>query len=307
MAAAAVRAQAKINLYLRITGREASGYHHLETLFCRISLADVVSVRLTPASRTLDCMGVALPKQGLGPVATNLAWRAANAYADEARWPHGFSIELEKHIPVSAGLGGGSTDAGAVLRILNTLNARPISNDRLQALARSLGADVPFLTQDHSPVALAWGRGDEWHPLPDLPERACLLAIPLSGIPTADAYAWLDADRGWSAREIPASDAVSAIPSVLSWNDVRQLAHNDFEDVVFENRPQVARAWRFLTETAAEIDPGSFARMTGSGAAVFAVLATGLLAAAELPTPPEGVRLLVTRTASRVEPVQPID
>jgi 4-diphosphocytidyl-2-C-methyl-D-erythritol kinase len=306
MVAAAVRAQAKINLYLRVTGREASGYHHIETLFCRIQLADVVSVRLTPTSRTLDCTGPALPRRGLGSVAENLAWRAANAYADEARWPRGFALELEKYIPVSAGLGGGSADAGAVLRIMNTLNARPIPNQRLLELARSLGSDVPFLTQDHASLALAWRRGDEWHPLPELPERACLLAIPPGGVSTAEAYAWLDADRGWQ-RDVAATDAVNAIPSVLSWNDVRRLAHNDFEKVVFAKCPDVQKAWLYLSETASGIDPASFARMSGSGSAVFAIVASGLLAAVERPAPPDGVNVSVTSTASRVEPVQPID
>ncbi len=307
MAAAAVRAQAKVNLYLRVTGREASGYHHIETLFCRIGLTDVVSVRLTPTARTLDCAGPALPRRGLGSVAENLAWRAAIVYADEARWPGGFAIELEKHIPVSAGLGGGSADAGAVLRILNTLNARPLPNERLLDLARSLGADVSFLTQDRVPLALAWGRGDEWHPVPALPERACVIAVPSAGVRTADAYAWLDADRGWSSRAVAPMDAVNAIPAVLSWNDVRQLAHNDFEEVVFAKCPSVEAAWRYLSALATGIDPGSFTRMSGSGATVFAVLAAGWLANTELPTPPEGVKVSVTRTASRVEPVQPID
>ena len=307
MAAAAVRAQAKVNLYLRVTGREASGFHHLETLFCRIGLADVVTVRLTPTSRTLDCFGPALPRRGLGSVAENLAWRAAIVYAEEARWPGGFEIELEKHIPVSAGLGGGSADAGAVLRILNSLNARPLANERLLELARSLGADVPFLAQATSSLALAWGRGDEWHPLPSLPERACLIAVPIAGVATADAYAWLDEARRWSGREIAPADAVNAIPAVLSWNDVRLLAHNDFEDVVFAKCPSVQTAWRYLSGIAAGIDPGGFTRMSGSGSAVFAVLATGLLENSGVPTPPEGVKLTATRTASRVEPVQPID
>lgn len=307
MAAAAVRAQAKVNLYLRVTGREPSGYHHLETLFCRLTLADVVAVRLTPTSRTLDCIGPELPRRGLGPVAENLAWRAATAYAEHARWPSGFAIELEKHIPVGGGLGGGSADAGAVLRILNALNARPLPAEHLFDIAGSLGADVAFLTQDRAPLGLAWGRGDEWHPLPALPERACLLAIPSGGVATSAAYAWLDEERGWSAREIAPTDAVKAVPAVLSWSDVRQLAHNDFERAVFSRCPAVEAAWRYLTDLASGIDPGSFTRMTGSGATVFAVLATGLLANAEIPEAPTGIRVTATGTASRVEPVEPID
>ena len=172
MRAATVRAQAKINLSLRVTGREASGYHHLETLFCRIELADGITVRLTPNSRTLDCYGPALPSRGLGPVSENLAWRAALAYIGAARWPAGFEIEIDKQIPVGAGLGGGSADAAGVLRVLNTLNPRPLDQENILGLARDLGADVPFLTQE-APLAYAWRRGDVWEECRPLPERRC--------------------------------------------------------------------------------------------------------------------------------------
>src|SRR5512132_787775 len=144
MPAARVAAYAKINLALRILAREASGFHDLETLFCRIALADDVVVRVSDATdRALTCTGDALPEEGLGAPEENLAWRAAEAYADYDNWPRGFTIEIEKRIPVGGGLGGGSADAGAVLRALNALNPRPLPSAELLAIAGTLGADVP--------------------------------------------------------------------------------------------------------------------------------------------------------------------
>ena len=139
-------AQAKVNLFLRVLAREADGYHQIETLFCRLELGDDVAVRVGVGGRSLDCAGDALPTEGLGPVERNLAWRAAVMYADATGWPNDWSIEIAKRIPVGGGLGGGSSDAGAVLRCLNQLAPSPLSDDELLALAAPLGADVPFLT-----------------------------------------------------------------------------------------------------------------------------------------------------------------
>src|SRR5262245_8589530 len=112
-------AQAKVNLFLRVLAREANGYHQLETLFCRLELGDDVAVRVGVGGRSLDCTGGVLPPDGLGPVERNLAWRAAVMYAEATGWPNDWAIEIAKRIPVGGGLGGGSADAGAVLRCLN--------------------------------------------------------------------------------------------------------------------------------------------------------------------------------------------
>ena len=117
-----VGAQAKLNLHLRVLAREDSGYHSLETIFHRIDLQDDVSIEITARERTLDVTG-----GETGPTESNLAWRAAAAYADHAGWPKGFRIELTKRIPVGAGLGGGSADAAAVLRALNSISPNPTS------------------------------------------------------------------------------------------------------------------------------------------------------------------------------------
>ena len=167
--AARVAAQAKINLRLRILAREVSGYHQLETLFLRLALADDVLVRATEGPRSLDVAGD-VDARLLGATERNLAWRAADAYAEAAGWPAGFSIELTKRIPVGGGLGGGSADAGAVLRALDAIAPSPVGEPALLAIAARLGADVAFLASA-STYALAWGRGERMLHLPAPDER----------------------------------------------------------------------------------------------------------------------------------------
>ena len=101
---ARVEAQAKLNLFLRVFARDPSGYHQLETLFCRIALADTVTVGITDSGRSLDVSGARVPAGGLGPVEKNLAWRSALAYAAATGFPDGFRITIEKRIPVGGGL-----------------------------------------------------------------------------------------------------------------------------------------------------------------------------------------------------------
>ena len=132
MRATEVRAQAKVNLRLRVLARESSGFHQLETLFLRLELADTVRVRRTPGPRTLD-VGGDMDLSPLGPAESNLAWRAADAYLAESGMNGGFAIEIEKRIPIAGGLGGGSADAGAVLRALDARGALPPEGKALLA------------------------------------------------------------------------------------------------------------------------------------------------------------------------------
>ena len=260
MASARVSAFAKVNLALRVLAREASGYHQLETLFCRIDLADDVVVRIGDgATRSLDCRGA-----DTGPVEQNLAWRAAAAYATRDGWPRGFAIEIAKNIPVGGGLGGGSADAGGVLRALNALNPRPLAEDELLTLALTLGADVPFLTTA-APLAFAWGRGERMLSLPPLPERDVALVLPPFGIATAEAYAWLVEARA----RAPALHGATAHPlaAVTTWGGVARLSANDFEPPVFERRPEL----RQIHERLAAVPGVALARMSGSGSTLFAL------------------------------------
>ncbi len=265
MASARVLSQAKVNLFLRVLAREASGFHQLETLFCRLTLGDEVRVRLTGGERSLDCAGIAMPSKGLGPVESNLAWRAAATFLETTGWRTGFAIEIEKRIPVGGGLGGGSADAGGVLRALNALAPNPLTPHDLLRVGASLGADVPFLTQDRSPLALAWGRGDRLLPLPPLPQRPCVLLVFAEGVSTADAYRWLA-----ESPATPAGAVGFAIDRFGRWSDVDLMAYNEFERVVLPRRADIRQALDGMrrSEIRATL-PVSL--MSGSGATVFAL------------------------------------
>jgi 4-diphosphocytidyl-2-C-methyl-D-erythritol kinase len=300
-----VLAQAKINLFLRVLAREASGQHQLETLFCRLALGDGVTVRTTGGSRSLQCRGAYLPPGGLGPPEENLAWQAAAAYARQCGWPGGFAIEIEKRIPVGGGLGGGSADAAAVLRGLNALNPAPLPEPALLSLAASLGADVPFLAQAASPLALGWGRGERLLTLPPLPPRVCWLFLPGIPIATRDAYSWLD--------HRPAAPAGAAMtPDGLArWDEIARLAHNDFEVVVGERFPLIAAALAGLRSPAARdlVGDRPIIQMSGSGSTLYAICADPG-ARSQLwrwRSDEPGFSVIQTTTAERVEPVIPID
>jgi 4-diphosphocytidyl-2-C-methyl-D-erythritol kinase len=297
-----VAAQAKINLRLRILARETGGYHQIETLLLRLALADVVRVRRAK-SRALDVSGDA-DAAAMGPVEKNLAWRAAITYAAAAGVHEGFAIELEKRIPIGGGLGGGSADAGAVLRALDAMADAPLGTTRLLEIAATIGADVPFLTSDHA-YALAWGRGERMLALHPPPPREVLLLIPPFSVNTAEAYGWLA--RARETAEVPVGrEPVTLEPASLShWETIEELATNDFQAVVAERHPEIGDVVAALTSIECAV-----AMMSGSGSTVFAVGHSSIYkfwveqAGAERP---EALRQIITQSAVRVEPVSAVD
>lgn len=288
--AASVEAQAKLNLRLCITAREHTGYHQLESLFLRVDLADSVRVATDTAARELICPGLELaPEQ-------NLAFRAAAAFAEAANWPRGFHIEIEKRIPAGGGLGGGSADAGAVLRLLNHLAPKPLPPAQLLTLALRLGADVPFLSTD-APLALGWGRGERLLALRPLPSREVLLALPPFGVETAAAFRWFAEEASAGPVEAPAPLTLDELDR---WDRIAALAVNDLEPVVFAKHPEIARCVGILRDAGARI-----ARMSGSGSTAFGIFDRRLIAD---PTGlPEGTRLVHTRSSTSVAAVKPLD
>jgi 4-diphosphocytidyl-2-C-methyl-D-erythritol kinase len=310
MRVARVAAQAKINLFLRVGSRRADGFHDVVTMFQLVDLADDVIVRIGGAGRTLHVAGPRLPDAGLGPTEKNLAYRAAIAYLERAGWPNGFSIELNKNIPAGGGLGGGSSDAGAVLRALDAANERPIGPAALDVLAAQLGSDVPFFVSG-SARALAMGRGEMLGGLDPLFARDVLLVVPQFGVATADAYRWLDEDRTSGYPDVtpapesapdPAGSAVTAAtppPGSDEWDLVERASHNDFEPVVERRHPELRRIREALSGHRASI-----ARLSGSGSTVFGVFD-------RLPAMPATIGgdlvVLRTRTSSRVVPVEVLE
>lgn len=297
--AATVVAQAKINLFLRVLARETTGYHEIETLICRLELGDEIRVRTGMSGRTLDCAGPAMPADGLGPTEENLAWRAAAAFADATGWPSGFAIEIDKRIPVGAGLGGGSADAGAVLRALNALAPTPLPPATLFEIAGTLGADVPFLTQSESSMALAWARGDRLRPLPGLPRRTCVLLIPDFSVSTHEAYGWLA-----ESPEPPQGAVVYHAGQFASWGSVDAMSYNAFERVVFERHPSLLTAFRRFGQGAENIGIASV-RMSGSGSALYGLAWTRPAQPNRIPLDiPKGFTSITTATARAAAPVQ---
>lgn len=295
---ASVEAQAKINLFLRVLGRDDSGYHQLETLFCRIALADTVTVRVLPSGRSVESHGEWVPAGGLGPPEKNLAFRAAASYAEKTGFAPGFQISIEKRIPVGAGLGGGSADAGAVLRALNALNPRPLTTAELLGTAATLGADIPFLTLE-APMAVAWGHGDRMAVLPTLPASATWLLVPDQSVNTAEAYRWLDE----AAR--PPGESVIHRAELGTWEGVAAVAVNDFEPVVGERIPRIGRLLAMLRnpELKELLGPTGSILMSGSGSTIAVV--SGQPRAPHLSALPPfaGVTVIETETATFVEPV----
>lgn len=286
-------APAKVNLRLRILAREESGYHQLETIFLRLELADMVRVRRA-RGHSLD-VGGDVPPSALGPVEQNLAWRAARAYADATGMRDGWAIELEKHIPVGGGLGGGSADAGAVLRALDAMSSNPLGEPRLLALAATLGADVPFLTGTHA-CALGWGRGERLLALAPPESRPVVLLVPAFGVNTAEAYGWL---RDGAVPERGESAEILEPSSLATWAGLAAVATNDFQTVVAARHPVLSSLVRALTDAGC-----APAMMSGSGSVVFGVLPEGTSRA---PRVNEPCAVLLTRSATRVEPVSVLD
>lgn len=290
-----VQAQAKLNLRLKVLGSDDSGYHAIETVFLRIDLADVVTVAVQPGGGiSVDVSGDPDLIVASGPADRNLALVAAAAYGERAGWQPRIDIRLYKRIPVGAGLGGGSADAAAVLRALNSLAPTPLPRAELLTLAATIGSDVPFLVGDDV-MALGWGRGERLLPLPALPPSPVILAVPPIHVSTRDAYGWLGRARG----RAPAPPTLPG-DAFASWARAAEFAENDFFPVVAERHPMVRTMRESLRERGAAV-----AMLTGSGSAVFGVFDSKT---APVDTGPgDGWDEIRTTTAGHVVPLERMD
>jgi 4-diphosphocytidyl-2-C-methyl-D-erythritol kinase len=249
---------AKVNLFLRVLAREDDGYHGIETLFCRISLADeLVMERREGRGVTIEVEGA-----DTGPDDQNLAVRAAQMVVDATGSRSALHIRLTKRIPVRAGLGGGSSNAAAALAAAGQLMGNAIPRHELLQFASRLGADVPFFLSGAS-LALAWGHGERLMRLPPLPRAPALVVVPPNGVGTADAYRWVDEAREGAGRR---GSVVLDVEVVGTWGDVARMGGNDFESPVFGRHPEIRGAFEALAVTHPLL-----CRMTGSGSALFAV------------------------------------
>lgn len=247
-------APAKVNLWLRVFPPDQTGYHPVDTLFCALELADELVITRGKPGLELHVTGL-----DVGPADRNLAYRAADEFFRTAGLVANVSIELRKNIPAGAGLGGGSSDAAAVLRALNDMHQDLIPEADLLAMAGRLGSDVAFFLCGSS-LAHATGRGEVLRALPSLPRAPIIVVVPNFGVATADAYSWLDEARAFSSPDA----STRTMPA--DWNDVATQAHNDFESVVFAQQPVLRVLKRALVESGART-----ALLSGSGSTLFGV------------------------------------
>jgi 4-diphosphocytidyl-2-C-methyl-D-erythritol kinase len=247
---------AKINLFLRVTGRRADGYHQLDSVFLPISLADEIRIEVSTAeetSITLNCDAPALLSSQ-----SNLATRAARAFMSEFDLAAKIQIDLKKKIPIAAGLGGGSSDAGAVLRMLASAAEIDDEDDRatIRRIALSLGADVPFFL-DPRPSRVT-GIGELIAPMPKVPRIPIVIAAPPFEVPTAAIFRALKPEH-WSG---PAPD--TDIDAIMRGEISSAITVNDLAATAIAQFPEIRRLKALLEESGARA-----AQMSGSGGAVF--------------------------------------
>ncbi|MDZ7707354.1 MAG: 4-(cytidine 5'-diphospho)-2-C-methyl-D-erythritol kinase [Trueperaceae bacterium] len=249
-----VVAPAKVNLGLRVSARRGDGYHEIDTLFATVEIGDRLRLSRTGTGVSGVVTDRREPGSGaeevppMGPA--NLAFRAADAWLEAAGRPGGVHVELEKQLPIAAGLGGGSSDAGAVIRAMARL--WPAAVDPI-AIAKRLGSDVPFFASGHA-VARGRGRGEKLAPRA-LPARWLVLVNPGVAVPVAQAYGDLMAfgpPQDW--------DAVAS-----AWSEGQAPRwRNDLQAGVLRRHPDVRAAWTALGQAglAAPL-------LSGSGATCF--------------------------------------
>ena len=253
----------KVNLLLNILGQRPDGFHELETVMHPLRVCDRLVISRSAQGIQLRCNHPALPTDS-----GNLVYRAAALFLQAAALPEGVHIELEKQIPLAAGLGGGSGNAAATLLGLNELFDNALPPQRLQQLAAELGSDVPFFLQEHP--ALGTGRGDQIQSLPDfraLAGASFLLVHPGFGIATAWAYQNLARfPAALQGRPGRAQKLIARLQSAELESATNEF-YNSLEAPAFEKFPLLVLFQEFLRQNGAV---GTL--MSGSGSTTFALV-----------------------------------
>ena len=257
-------APAKINLFLDVIRKREDGYHDLGTLFQTIDAGDTVSAEIREDGHITLCYNE--PQNY--PLESDLVYKAAKLLQQESGTTHGADIYLKKIMPLGAGLGGGSADAAATLRLLNQLWKLKFKAEKLEEIGARLGADVPFLVRGGT--AFAEGIGEKLtfiKPLQLSDEQYLLVATPLDSVPTKDAYAGVpksgpDRWESYKAKCMRAGKAASIDFALAN-------TFNAFEESVFPKHPLVEEMKNEFKRLGAKS-----VLMSGSGSSVFGVFAT---------------------------------
>jgi 4-diphosphocytidyl-2-C-methyl-D-erythritol kinase len=257
--AIAYRSYAKLNLYLDVIGRRRDGYHDIETIFQTVSLGDTLAFTEEPSRVALVCSA---PE--LGGTESNLVYRAAMLLKERTRCPFGARIELEKRIPIAAGLAGGSGNAAATLVALNSLWDLRLPAAQVFQLALELGSDVPYCLTGGTMAATR--RGEEMRPLPPLPPTWFILVHPPIAVSASRIYnnPRLDysAERPFAGRTPSFRAAIRA----LDRGELARVVFNRMERPVLAMHPQLAGLKQRLLDAGCRT-----AAMSGSGPTLFGI------------------------------------
>lgn len=251
-----LEAHAKVNLSLDVLNKREDGYHNLRMIMQTIQLCDNVSIQKIPSGIEIDCVAAYVPNNN-----TNIAFKAAEAMIRKYNLDAGVKIKIDKKIPVAAGLAGGSADAAAVLKGINTLFNLGIEQDELMDLGRTIGADVPYCIMGGT--ALAEGIGEKLTSLPLLSNVPILIVKPKVGISTAWVYKNLDLNK------ISSRPDTEALINAIKNKDIKFIANNMrnvLESVTVKKQPVIDKIKRTLLNKGAL---GSM--MSGSGPSVFGI------------------------------------
>lgn len=241
---------AKINIGLNIIRRRADGYHDLETVFYPIKIYDALEI-IPAVTLEFTASGLGIP----GNVQDNLCIKGYHLLKKDFDLPP-VSIHLYKHIPIGAGLGGGSADAAYFIRLLNKEFSLNLNADQMRAYASRLGADCAFFVE--SKPVFAFEKGDKFEPVSlDLSAYHLVLVMPPAQVSTAEAY------RGVKPRPVETSLKELITLPVAEW---RHFIRNDFEETIFKNHPVIRGVKAALYQAGA-----LYACMSGSGASVFGI------------------------------------
>ena len=254
-------AYAKVNLTLDVLAKRPDGYHDLESIFQAVSLRDEILLTLgTGESWDLICSDPQIPCDR-----RNLVWKGAELFCQETGFdPKGLHMEIRKQIPSQAGLGGGSADAAAVLRVLNRCLEKPLSIEALAQMGAKVGSDVPFCVIGGT--AFAEGRGERLRPLGTEGKLHYVLVKPSLSFSTPELFRKID------NSSIPKRPNHEAMTKALENGDPVQVGEqlcNVFEYAVLEDYPEIGRIKELLLSHGAV-----GAQMTGSGSVVFAIFQT---------------------------------
>jgi 4-diphosphocytidyl-2-C-methyl-D-erythritol kinase len=250
-----IKCFAKINLFLKVLGQRADGYHEICTLLQAVDLYDELALSKRPVGIRVKSSSEAIP---LGE--KNLAYRAVKLLERECRRPLGVELSIDKKIPVSAGLGGGSSDAAGTLLGMNELYGLGLSKKKLQQMSSQLGSDVPFFFSRGQ--AVATGRGEKIKEIALPRDYFLVLVSPSFGVPSEWAYEKAKKDLTTATK----------LDNILKWKDIDTIEEiipfleNDLEAGVISEFGEVGRLKGLLSQKGALL-----AQMSGSGSAVYGI------------------------------------